>query len=42
MRDIHIHAHALVDERPELIAQARERAERLGMYERRRRTERNS
>ena len=34
MRDIQIRAHALVDERPELIAEAAERAERLGLTER--------
>ena len=34
MRDIHIRACALVDEHPELIAQAAERAQRLGLVER--------
>jgi len=34
MRDIQLRACALVDERPELIAQAAERAQRLGLVER--------
>jgi hypothetical protein len=36
-RDIQISAIQYVDEHPELIEEARERAVRLGMYERRRR-----
>ena len=40
--DIHIRACALVDEHPELIDAARDRAQRLGMYERRRRAAHNS
>jgi hypothetical protein len=32
MRDIQLRACALVDERPELIAQAAERAQRLGLF----------
>jgi len=35
-REIELQAYALVAARPELIAQAREQAQRLGMYERRR------
>jgi hypothetical protein len=35
-RDIQISAIQYVDAHPELIAEARDRAQRLGMYERRR------
>ena len=42
MREIHIRAHALVDEHPELIAQAAERAQRLGLTEHKSRHLRNS
>ena len=34
MRDIHIRAFAYLDEHPELIPQAAERAQRLGLTER--------
>jgi hypothetical protein len=35
-RDLHIEADQYLDAHPELISEAREQAQRLGMYERRR------